>query len=506
MMTTDATTQKNPKRWLALLAVMLAFLPVVLDMTILHVAVPTLTLDLRASGAQALWIIDIYPLLMAGLVVPMGALADKIGARRLLLTGLMIFGVASTCAAYASTPALLIASRGLLAMGGAMIMPTVLGLIRKTFEDESERAMALGFWGTVGAAGAAVGPLIGGALLAHFWWGSVFLINVPVMLLVAPACFLLLPKDDAVTPGRWPIGQAALVIVAMIALVYSLKAAVSAKHDTAVIVVVFLAGAATLAVFIRMQLRSRDPMLNLTLFSRPAILAGIIMALVVSGALSGVELTLAQELQYVLSKTPLEAGIYLIPIMAAAAVGGPLAGKLTTAFGLRAVASTSLFLAASALILLSISDLATPGLVVPALLGSLGLTLSIGLTASSIAIMSAVEASEGASAGALEATAYELGAGFGITLFGVFTSLLFSRAITMPDSISPELAGQASRSIGDTMIVAGRLPANEAQPLIAAGQAAFDSAHSTLLIVAGALLLGLSISVSFLLKIHRLDS
>lgn len=494
------TTSKHPRRWLALLAVMLAFLPVVLDMTILHVAVPTLTQNLRANGAEALWIIDIYPLLMAGLVVPMGVLADKVGARRILLTGLLIFGIASAFAAYAASAALLIASRALLAIGGAMIMPTVLGLIRRTFEDEHERAMALGFWGTVGAAGAAVGPLIGGVLLIHFWWGSVFLINVPVMLVVAPACYFLLPKDGPMTPGRWPLGQAVMLIVAMISLVYGLKAGVSAKHHPALILAIVVAGGLTLAAFVRRQLRSPHPMLNLTLFKRPAILAGICMALVVSGALSGVELTLAQELQYVLSKTPLEAGIYLIPIMAAAAVGGPVAGRLTSAFGLRTVASASLVLAASALILLSISNLAEPGLIVPALLASLGLALSIGLTASSIAIMGAVQASEGASAGALEATAYELGAGFGITLFGVFTSFLFGRALSMPASIPAELKGQASRSIGDTMIIAEQLPTGEAQPLIAAGQAAFNSAHSILLAAAGALLMALALVVFLLLK------
>lgn len=494
------SSPRNPKRWLALVAVMLAFLPVVLDMTILHVAVPTLTLDLKASGAEALWIIDIYPLLMAGLVVPMGALADKVGARRILLTGLVIFGLASASAALSTAPLFLIASRALLAVGGAMIMPTVLGLIRKTFEDESERAMALGFWGTVGAAGAAVGPLIGGALLAHFWWGSVFLINVPVMLVVAPACYVLLPRDGAMTPGRWPIGQALMLIVAMIALVYGLKAGFAGKHGIGVVLMIVAIGAAVLAAFIRMQLRSARPMLNLALFRRPAILAGICMALVVSGALSGVELTLAQELQYVLSKTPLEAGIYLIPIMAAAAIGGPVAGKLTTAFGLRTVASASLFLAASALVLLSMSNLSAPGLIVPALLASLGLTLSIGLTASSIAIMSSVEASEGASAGALEAMAYELGAGFGITLFGVFTSALFGRALSLPANIPPELGDRASQSIGDTMIIAKQLPGKDAQALIEAGRSAFEGAHSLLLATAGAFLITLALAVFLLLK------
>ena len=185
------TTFADPKRWLVLLAVVLAFTPVVLDMTILHVAVPRLTQALSATNNEVLWIIDIYPLLMAGLLVPMGTLADRIGHRRMLIIGLVVFGVASGLAAFAFTPALLIAARVLLAVGGAMIMPCVLGIIRRTFEDEAERAMALGLWGMVGAAGAAVGPLVGGALLEHFWWGSVFLINVPVMLVVAPACFFL---------------------------------------------------------------------------------------------------------------------------------------------------------------------------------------------------------------------------------------------------------------------------------------------------------------------------
>lgn len=159
----------DPRRWMILLAVMLAFLPVVLDMTILHVAVPRFTQALGASNDQVLWIIDIYPLLMAGLLVPMGTLADKVGNRRILQAGLVIFGLASAAAAFAPTAQMLIAARVMLAVGGSMIMPCVLGLIRRTFEDDKERGLALGLWGTVGAAGAAVGPLIGGALLEHFW-------------------------------------------------------------------------------------------------------------------------------------------------------------------------------------------------------------------------------------------------------------------------------------------------------------------------------------------------
>ena len=480
----------DPKRWLVLLAVMLAFLPVVLDMTILHVAVPSLTQALSASATEVLWIIDIYPLLMAGLLVPMGTLSDRVGTRRILLTGLVLFGAASTWAAFAQSAAELIASRVALALGGAMILPCVLGLIRKTFEDEGERAMALGLWGTVGAAGAAIGPLVGGALLAQFWWGSVFLINLPVMLVVAPACALLLPRAERTVRGRWPLGQALLMIAGMIMVVYGIKAGFGNTQPLAVVLPVTGLGLALLALFVRRQVRAANSMLDLSLLSHTAILAGLLMALVASGALAGVELTLAQELQYVLGKTPLQAGIFMVPIMAAAAVGGPVAGWLSNRFGLRRVASLSLACAAMALLLLARLDVHDPGLQVPLTLAALGLTLSIGLTASSIAIMGAAEASRGGAAGALEATGYELGTGLGITFFGVFLSSLFSRAIDLPASLHADWAAEAARSIGDTYIVAARLGGDEGAALVAAGKAAFSQTHS-LLLSTSALVVGL---------------
>lgn len=491
-------------RWLVLVAVMLAFLPVVLDMTILHVAIPTLTQSLNASGTEVLWIIDIYPLLMAGLLVPMGTLADRVGNRRILLIGLGTFALASAWAAFAQSAAMLIAARVLLALGGSMIMPCVLGLIRKTFEDERERAMALGLWGMVGSAGAAIGPLAGGALLEHFWWGSVFLINVPVMLVVAPACYFLLPRIEKTTPGKWPIGQALLLIVGMISLVYGIKAGFGGKQSLPIIVLIIALGIAALTLFVRKQLRSSEPMLDLSLLSHPAIVAGLIMAVVAAGALAGVELTLAQELQYVLGKTPLQAGIFLIPIMAASAIGGPVAGHLSNRFGLRLVATLSLALSAATLAVLAQSDFHEPGLIVPVALAILGLTLSIGLTSSSIAIMGSVDASKGGAAGSLEATGYELGTGLGITLFGVFTSAVFSRAIDLPSGLPLDLAEQAPRSIGDTYIVAGQIAGEQAQALIEAGKLAFTQAHAVLLTTAAGVIAVLAVVVFFTLaKYHK---
>ncbi|EWY42021.1 MFS transporter [Skermanella stibiiresistens SB22] len=490
-------------RWLVLVAVMMAFLPAVLDMTILHVAVPTLTQSLNASGTEVLWIMDIYPLLMAGLLVPMGTLADRVGNRVILLIGLVIFGVASAWAAFAQSSAMLIAARVLLALGGSMIMPCVLGLIRKTFEDEGERAMALGLWGMVGAAGAAVGPLVGGALLEHFWWGSVFLINVPVMLLVAPACHVLLPRVERTTSGKWAIGQALPLIAGMISIVYGVKAGFGGGQPPPIIVLVVVFGIAALTLFVRQQLRSSEPMLDLSLLSHPAIVAGLIMAIVASGTLAGVELTLAQELQYVLGKTPLQAGIFMIPIMAAAAVGGPVASHLSNRFGLRLVTTVSLLISAGALVSLARSDFHDPGFLVPFALAILGLTLSIGLTASSIAIMGSVDGREGGAAGSLEATGHELGTGLGITLFGVFMSSVFSRAIELPASQSQAFAEQASRTIGDAFIVASELPGEQGAALIEAGKAAFTQTHAVLLTTAALVIAALAVVVFLTLAGYR---
>lgn len=492
-----------PRRWLILLAVMLAFLPVVLDMTILHITVPSLTLALDASATEVLWIIDIYPLLTAGLLVPMGTLADRVGNRRVLLTGLVVFGIASLLAAFAQTPTMLIGARVLLALGGSMIVPCVLGIIRRTFEDEDERAMALGLWGTVGAAGAAVGPLIGGGLLEHFWWGSVFLINVPIVLMVASLVFLLLPRTETTTPGHWALGQALLLIAGTISIVYGIKAGVGATQSLVVTVLVLTLGLSLLTIFVRQQVRSSAPMLDLSLFSHPAILAGMIMAVVTTGALAGVELTLAQELQYVLGRTPLQAGIFMIPIMAAAAVGGPVAGYLSNRFGLRLVASLSLEVAAAALAFLALADFRNPGFLVPTMLALLGLTLSTGLTASSIAIMGSVEASKGGEAGSLEATGYELGTGLGITFFGVFMSRVFSHSISLPSDLAQPLAERAARSIGDSYVVAHELTEPQAAAVIEAAKAAFSTTHSTLLMTSAGLIGCLGVLVFIMLRGYR---
>lgn len=481
-------------RWLILLVVVLAYLPIVIDMTVLHIAVPSLTLSLGASGEQVLWIIDIYPLIMAGLLVPMGTLADRIGSRFMLLAGLLVFVAMSCAAAYAPTAAALIAARAGMAVGGAMVLPCTLAIIRRAFESPRERGIALGLWGTVASAGAALGPLVGGALLEHYWWGSVFLINLPLMAIIWPLAHVLVPRDAGSGSGGWKIGQALLLIAGIIASVHALKSGLTPGGPSWGSGVTLLVGVLLLADFVRRQLTSAEPMLDLGLFARPAIRSGLIMALVVSGALAGTELTIAQELQLVLGRTPLQAGLFLLPLMIAAGVGGPLAGYLVALVGLRRVATTTLLCSAVALAGLGLSDL-NDGAWVAGLLVLLGLALSIGLTASSIAIMGAAPASKAGAAGALEATGYEMGTGLGITAFGVLLSSVYAAAIQLPGGVPEAVKDPAMRSLADTLVTAERLDATLAASLAQAGREAFAAAHGTVLLSAAVLLAGLALVV-----------
>lgn len=483
------------QRWLILLAIVLSYLPIVIDMTVLHIAVPSLTLDLGATGEQVLWIIDIYPLIMAGLLVPMGTLADRIGSRSLLLAGLLIFVVMSTAAAFAPIAAALIAARAGMAVGAAMAIPCTLALIRYAFDDEKERALALGIWSSVAAGGAAVGPLVGGALIEHFWWGSVFLINLPIMLLVWPFTYAVIPRTEVTSnSGEWRIGQAALLTIGILGTVYACKS-VGADSASWTSSATLLTGPIALAMFVYLQLKSQNPLLDLSLFSNPAIRSGLVMALVVSGALAGTELTIAQELQLVLGRSPLEAATFLLPLMVAAGIGGPLSGYLVGLIGLRTVATSSLIFSAVSLTGLGMSDFKEGGLLILAMLILLGLSLSVGLTASSIAIMGSAPHGKAGSAGSLEATGYELGTGLGITFFGVMLNSVYGKALTLPAALDSEAALRAIQSLGDTMVTVGQLDGHLATTLTEAGKQAFGVAHSAVLVSAAYLLAGLAIWV-----------
>ncbi len=267
------------RQWLTLVIIVLVYIPVAIDATVLHVAAPTLSMTLGASGNELLWIIDIYSLVMAGMVLPMGALGDRIGFKRLLMLGGTLFGLASLAAAFSHTASWLIATRVLLAIGAAMIVPATLAGIRATFCEEKHRNMALGVWAAVGSGGAAFGPLIGGILLEHFYWGSVFLINVPIVLVVMGLTARYVPRQAGRRDQPLNLGHAVMLIIAILLLVYSAKTALKGHLSLWVISFTLLTGALLLGLFIRTQLATSRPMIDMRLFTHRIILSGVVMAM-----------------------------------------------------------------------------------------------------------------------------------------------------------------------------------------------------------------------------------
>lgn len=495
----EIANQTKKNRWLILFAGICSHIPVVINMTTLHVAVPSLTKALNATGNEVLWIIDIYALVMAGLLVPMGTLADKIGAKKVLLYGLVLFFIASLFAAMAPTAGFLILGRTLLAFAAAFIMPSILSIVRNTFDDEKERGIALGLWGTVTAAGGAVGPLIGGALLEHFWWGSVFLMNIPLLLLIIPFVYYVVPTFKANEKLTWEIKQAIILVVGLLATIYSIKTIFKPESSKFVVAIVFIFGMSLLGWFVRKQLRSPRPMLDLNLFRLPAITMGLLIALLVSGAFAGSELTIAQELQFVLQKSPLESGLFMTPLMLASAIGGPFAGYLVSYFGLRKVSTLSLLIAAGCFAGLGFSDFHNDGLLVAFYMAMMGLSLSIGLTSSSIAIMSSAPPEKAGAAGSIEGVGYELGMGLGITGFGLLLSMSYRNMLKIPSEMVDKISPQAFYSISDTYVAAKNLSLVEREELIKAGQVAFATSHGVVLLTAAAMVTLVAFAVFFIL-------
>lgn len=480
------------RRWAALAVLALAVLLVAVDATVLNLAVPQITADLRPSSTQLLWVLDVYALVLAGLLVSAGSLADRLGRRRVLLAGCTVFGVASVVAAFATSPEMLIAARVLLAVGGATIMPSTLALIRTIFTDARERTVAIGLWSAMAAGGAAVGPIIGGVVLERFWWGAVFLINVPVMLLLLVAGPLVLPEARAAATGRWDAAGAVASTAGLIALVYALKNGVEHGPAPDVLITAALAVVA-LVWFVRRQTRIPHPLVDVSLFRRRPFTGAVLGNLFAMLALSGLLLFVSQYLQLVLGHPPLAAGLRLLPLTAGALVGAPLTALLVARAGPRATIATGL--GAGALGMLAFAsalDQAYP--VVAAALLLVGAGVGVAVTATSELIVTSAPVDRAGAAGSISETAYELGTGLGIAVLGTLLAGLYRGAL--PPAVA---AGPARESLASAAREAGELPAADGVALFDAARAAFlDALQGTGLVSAA--LLGVAAGVVLALR------
>ncbi|MFC7583147.1 MFS transporter [Nonomuraea antimicrobica] len=495
-----ADRDPQQRRWAVLVLLCLSLLLITVDATVLHIAVPTLTAALEPSAVQLLWIIDVYSLVVAPLLIMFGTLGDKYGRKRLVLWGFVLFGLASAAAAFAPTPLTLILARALLGVGGAMIMPATLSLIRQVFTDRRERAIALGVWSAVAAAGAAVGPLIGGVLVG-IWWGAVFLINVPILLVLLPAAVRLLPESRERRDRPWDGASALLSVFGILALAFGLKEAGSGSlMPLWASAAVFLAGLGLLVAFVRRQTRLREPFLEVGLFRRREFATGVAGVLLGVFALVGLQLMLAQYLQLVLGDTPVRAALRMLPLVVAAVSGGLAAAHILPRLGLRATMSGGLALVALALTpTLTWGVEGHPVMLAICFVG-IGFGVQVALLAASDTIMAAAPESKAGGAAAIEETAYELGAGLGVAVLGTITTIVYAPGLPTVPGVPSRGMDEARQSLAAAAHVADQVGGHAGGALLDAARWAFVNALHTTVVVSVVLLSVTAVAVAALLS------
>ncbi|GGZ40582.1 MFS transporter [Streptomyces inusitatus] len=494
---------RAPGRWLALAVLVLAVLLVAVDATVLGLATPYLSEDLQPSGTQLLWIGDVYSFVIAGLLISMGSLGDRIGRKKLLLVGAVAFGAVSVLNAYATSPEAMIVARALLGVAGATLMPSTLALIRNLFHDPKERSIAVGIWGAAASAGAAVGPVVGGVLLEHFWWGSVFLINLPVMAVLVLVGIKLLPESRNPDPGPWDLISVALSLIGMVAVVYAIKE--TAVHGPSLA----SAGSAVIGIsaliwFVRRQLTLPSPLLNVRLFHNRGFSGAVLADLLTILGLSGLVFFLSQFLQLVQGRSPLEAGLIELPAAVGAVGSGLLAGHLARRASVRGAVSGGLAavgLALGSCVLLT-AETGPLAMGFALFLGGLGAGLAFTVTAD--VILSSVPKEEAGAASAVSETAYELGAALGIALLGSVVTGVY-RNFTVPEGVPAEVAAEARDSLGGAAQAVQGLPQEQGAALLSSARDAFADGFHVAGAVGSAVLLLTALASWFLLKGQKLE-
>ncbi|MFI9722359.1 MFS transporter [Streptomyces sp. NPDC052396] len=493
----------RPGRWLALAVLVLAVLLIAVDATVLGLATPFLSEDLRPSGTQLLWIGDVYSFVIAGLLVSMGSLGDRIGRKRLLLSGAVAFGAISVLNAYATSPEMMIAARALLGVAGATLMPSTLALIRNIFHDPRERSLAIGIWGAMASAGAAVGPVVGGFLLENFWWGSVFLINLPVMAVLVLVGIKLLPESRDPAPGPWDLLSVLLSMVGIVALVYAIKEG-AIRGLTPAVGVAAVLGALALVWFVRRQLVLDSPLLNMRLFHNRGFSAAVMADLLTVLGLSGMVFFLSQYLQLVQNRDPLEAGLAELPAAIGAVTTGLLAGQAARRWSVRSVVAGGLAAIGVALAVLAGLSTGTGYPLLGAALLVIGAGAGLSFTVTADVILSSVPKEQAGSASAVSETAYELGAALGIALLGSMVTGVY-RGFAVPAGVPAQAAGEAHESLGGAVKAAVALPADQGSALLTEAQHAFVAGLRVASAVAAVLLLVTAVAAWFLLRGQRLE-
>ncbi|HSL32079.1 MAG TPA: MFS transporter [Candidatus Limnocylindrales bacterium] len=479
-------TAQNPPRagrreWIGLSVLALACLLYVMDLTVLHLAVPAISADLQPSSTQLLWIIDIYGFMVAGSLITMGTLGDRIGRRRLLMIGAAAFGIVSLLAAFSTSPEMLILSRALLGIAGATLAPSTLSLIFHMFQDPRQRSVAIGVWIGAFSAGSAIGPVLGGLLLEFFWWGSVFLLALPVMALLLVLGPRVLPEYKDPDAGRLDLPSAGLSVVAVLAVIFGLKSI--AQDGFGPLPLASIAGGLVVGyAWVRRQRSLVDPMIDLSLFRLRAFNAALATNFLAIFVAIGYFLFVAQYLQLVVGLSPFEAGLWSLPSAAGFIVASQIAPRIARRVRPAYVIGAGLGLAAAGLGILTqvgAADGLVP-LVAGSVVISLGLAPVFGLTTELI-VGSAPPERAGAASGIAE-TGSELGGALGIAVLGSIGVAVYRGEVadSIPTGLPAEAALAARDTLGAAVAVAEQLPDRLGTVLVDAARTAFvDGMHLT---------------------------
>ncbi|WP_084773187.1 MFS transporter [Nonomuraea candida] len=494
------------RTWLGLAVLVLPALLLSLDLTVLNLAIPKLTAELRPTGAQLLWILDIYPLVLAGLLIPMGALGDRIGRRRLLLVGAAAFGAASVFAAFSANAEMLIVARGLLGVAGSTVMPSTLSLIRNMFRDPKQRTLAISVFMSGIMVGDAIGPAVGGVLLEYFWWGSVFLLGVPVMLLVIALGPALLPEYRDPAPGRLDLTSAALLVATMLAVVFSLQHLGEAGLDP-LSPVVLVIGLGLGVVFVRRQRRLADPLLDLRLFANRSFTVGAVVITLGLGAMFGAYYFMAQYLQLVAGLSPFQAGLATIPITLGSVGGIALLPLLTRWFRPARVMVGGLVVAALGMVVITLVN--AGGGIAFLVIGGVLLFIGLGITLSlcTTMILNSVPAEKAGAASGVQETSAEMGAALGIAVLGSIGTAVYRGGVggALPEGLPADLLHSAQGTLGGAVAAAAHLPGATGAELLDTARQAFTTGMRISTGIGVAVLLGLAVMAAVRLRGETLD-
>lgn len=472
-------------KWFVLLIISIALFLVGIDMTVLYTALPSLTHDLGATNSQKLWIVNAYPLVMAGLLPGFGTLGDRVGHKHIFIGGLIIFGIASFAMAFSPSANFLIMGRAFLAVGAAMMAPATLALLRQTFVTDKERTVAIGIWGSVSAGATAFGPLIGGLLLSKFWWGSVFLLNVPVILVALIFAIVVIKKRPGNPNREWDFISSVYIMICIIGLIYALKEVMKQNPELPHAFLAFIIGIIFSMLFYKRQKRASSPMFDFHLFKNDQFFGGVLTILVSMIGLMGVQFALTQRLQLVLDYTPLEAGVFILPVFIASFIVGPVLGVALHRIGVIRSFWLCLFVGAIGIVTF-IFFLNGPFMIQLVALLFIGFGIGGGMAAGSSAIMLNAPDEKAGMAASIESVSYELGGTLGVAIIGSLLSFIYTKNLILPEKL---LNNQIAKdSIDQAILLSENIESSIASELIYNAKRAFDQAFCFAMIVVAAIM------------------